>query len=82
MEIARDGSISTPIFLGSIELGPPAVRIPLLITLLRSELHWADIHLLQVPGGVNAGLDLALLVEIQDGVQGLVDQFRLAFQIA
>ena len=35
-----------------------------------------------MPSGVDAGLDLALTVEIQDGVHGLCDELRLAVQVA
>lgn len=35
-----------------------------------------------MPGGVDAGLDLALLVQVQDGVHGLREQLRLSVQVA
>lgn len=35
-----------------------------------------------MPSGVDAGLDLALLVEIQDGVHGLGDELHLPVQVA
>lgn len=38
--------------------------------------------LLHVPGGVDAGLDLALLVQVQDGVHGGGDELRLTLQVA
>lgn len=38
--------------------------------------------LLKVPCGVNTGLDFAFLVEIQDGVHSLGDEFRLPVQVA
>lgn len=41
-----------------------------------------DSYLLEVPGGVDAGLDLALFVQIQDGVHGLADQVRLSVQVS
>lgn len=41
-----------------------------------------DSDLLEVPGGVDAGLDLALLVQIQDGVHGTGDELRLTLQVA
>lgn len=41
-----------------------------------------DADLLKVPGGVDAGLDFALLVEIQDGVHGLSDELHLPVQVA
>lgn len=41
-----------------------------------------DTDLLKIPSGVDAGLDLALLVEIQDGVHGLCDELRLPVQVA
>lgn len=41
-----------------------------------------DTDLLKVPSGVDAGLDFALLVEIQDGVHGLGDELHLPVQVA
>lgn len=35
-----------------------------------------------MPSGVNAGLDLALLIEIHDGVHGLGDELHLPVQVA
>lgn len=35
-----------------------------------------------MPGGVDAGLDLARLVQIQDGVHGLGDELHLPVQVA
>lgn len=35
-----------------------------------------------MPSGVDAGLDLALLVEIQDGVHGLADELHLPVQVS
>lgn len=43
---------------------------------------WGVPDLLQVPGGVDVGLDLALLVQVQDGVHGGGDELRLALQVA
>lgn len=38
--------------------------------------------LLQVPGGVDAGLDLALLVQVQDDAHGVADELHLSVQVA
>lgn len=35
-----------------------------------------------MPSGVDAGLDLALIVEIQDGVHGLAEELHLPVQVA
>lgn len=41
-----------------------------------------DTDLLKVPCGVDAGLDFALFVQIQDGVHGLADQLCFPVQVA
>lgn len=49
---------------------------------INSRCKHKNTHLLKVPSGIDMGLDLALLVEVQDGVHGLADELHLPIQVA